>query len=85
MPTLSRSLAVLSAAVPLTGGLFVEVDPQADHHPGPPPAATALIGSAAEPVPDTTTDGRTHLAYELLLTNTLGGNATLRSLTVCGG
>ena len=30
------------------------------------------------------TDGRTHLAYELQLTNALGGNATMSSLTrVC--
>ena len=48
--------------------------------------ATPLIGAAiAEPVPVPATDGRTHLAYELQLTNALGGNATLDSLTVSAG
>ncbi len=51
-----------------------------------PPQATPLIGSAlAQPVPVPGTDGRTHLAYELTLTNTLGGNATLNSLTARAG
>ena len=86
MPTLSRSLAVLSAAVLLLAGCSSQSTPAPTTTPGPPPAATALIGSAlAEPVPVPATDGRTHLAYELLLTNTLGGNATLRSLTVAAG
>lgn len=54
--------------------------------PAPPPVATPLIGSAlADPIPVPATDGRTHLAYELLLTNALGGTATLRSLTVSAG
>ncbi len=54
--------------------------------PGPPPVATPLIGRAiAEPVPVPATDGRTHLAYELQLTNALGGDATLHSLTVSAG
>lgn len=51
-----------------------------------PPMATPLIGSVlASPVPVTATDGRTHLAYELVVTNTLGGNATLNSLTARAG
>lgn len=52
----------------------------------PPPMATPLIGSAlASPIPVPATDGRTHLAYELTLTNTLGGNATLNSLSAQAG
>ena len=51
-----------------------------------PPMLTSLIGAAlAEPVPVPATDGRTHLAYELQLTNTLSGNVTLQSLTVANG
>jgi len=47
----------------------------------PAPMATPLIGSVlADPVPVPATDGRTHLAYELMLTNVLGGNVTLTSL-----
>ena len=54
--------------------------------PGRPPMLTPLIGAAlAEPVPVPATDGRTHLAYELQLTNTLSGNVTLQSLTVANG
>lgn len=52
----------------------------------PPPMATPLIGAVlAPPVPVPATDGRTHLAYELTLTNVLGGNATLKALTVKSG
>jgi hypothetical protein len=52
----------------------------------PPPMATPLIGAVlAPPIPVPATDGRTHLAYELTLTNVLGGNATLKSLTVKTG
>lgn len=52
----------------------------------PPAVPTALIGRVlAEPVPVPSTDGRTHLVYEVLLTNTLGGNATLSSLTARDG
>ena len=54
--------------------------------PGRPPMLTPLIGAAlAEPVPVPATDGRTHLAYELQLTNTLSGAVTLQSLTVANG
>lgn len=57
-----------------------------DVTPGPPPMLTPLIGAAlAEPVPVPSTDGRTHLAYELQLTNTLSGTVTLQSLTAVSG
>jgi hypothetical protein len=53
---------------------------------GPTPMLTPLIGSpVADPVATPATDGRTHLAYELVLTNTLSGAATLNSLTVLSG
>lgn len=49
---------------------------------GPLPAvATPLIGSVlAPPVPVPATDGRVHLAYEVLLTNVLSQEVTLTSL-----
>lgn len=48
--------------------------------------ATPLIGAVvAPPVAVPATDGRTHLAYEVTLTNALSGNATLNSLTVKSG
>ena len=52
----------------------------------PAPMLTPLIGATvAEPVPVPATDGRTHLAYELTLTNTLPGNVTVNSLTARSG
>jgi hypothetical protein len=60
--------------------------PPASTTPGPPPMATPLIGSViAAPIPVPATDGRTHLAYELLLTNMSTGDATLNSLTALAG
>lgn len=45
--------------------------------------ATPVIASVvAAPVPVPTTDGKVHLAYELLVTNALGGDVTLTSLSV---
>ena len=82
---LPKILAGLVAAVALVGCSSGST-PSPSTAPGPPPAATPLIGSAlADPVAVPATDGRTHLAYELMLPNTLGGNATLRSLTVAAG
>lgn len=47
---------------------------------------TPVIGSVlAEPIPVPATDGRTHLAYELLLTNPMSGNVTLNSVSVTDG
>lgn len=54
--------------------------------PTPPPMATPLVGSViASPIPVPATDGRTHLAYELMLTNFSNGDATLNSLTALAG
>ncbi|MGV0744103.1 M23 family metallopeptidase [Mycolicibacterium sp. XJ870] len=51
-----------------------------------PPAATPVIGSVlAEPIPVPATDGRTHLAYELMLTNTMSANITLTSVSAVAG
>lgn len=52
----------------------------------PPPVATPVIGSVlAAPVPVPATDGRTHLAYELMLTNTMPSNVTLTSVSALAG
>ncbi|BBX32703.1 secreted peptidase [Mycolicibacterium mageritense DSM 44476 = CIP 104973] len=52
----------------------------------PPPAPTPVIASVvADPVPVPATDGRTHLAYELMLTNTMSGNVTVNSVSAMDG
>ncbi|MBU9762395.1 M23 family metallopeptidase [Mycobacterium sp. TNTM28] len=52
----------------------------------PPAAVTPVVGSVlAAPIPVAATDGRTHLAYELMLTNTSPGNVTLDSLSATTG
>jgi hypothetical protein len=62
---------------------------------GPPPAAPAPTGPAvvtpvvgsvlAPPMPVPATDGKTHLAYELVLTNTASQDVTLTSLAAVAG
>jgi hypothetical protein len=48
-----------------------------------PVAVTPVLASVvAAPVPAPATDGKTHLAYELMLTNTLGQEVTLTSVAV---
>ncbi|HEX2212187.1 MAG TPA: M23 family peptidase, partial [Mycobacterium sp.] len=51
---------------------------------GPDPSvATPLVAEAvAEPVAVPATDGKTHLAYEILLTNVLAEDVTLTSVAV---
>lgn len=50
------------------------------------PAATPLLARVvAAPVAVPATDGRTHLAYELLLTNVLNQDVTVQTVTVRGG
>jgi hypothetical protein len=52
----------------------------------PPAAVTPLIGATtADPIPVPATDGKTHIAYELLVTNTLPGDVTLNALTALDG
>ena len=51
-----------------------------------PAVFTPIVGSVvAEPVPVPATDGKTHLAYELELTNMLGQDATLTSVAAVAG
>ncbi|MDG4663018.1 M23 family metallopeptidase [Mycobacterium sp. 236(2023)] len=54
--------------------------------PQGPSVATPLVGRVlSAPIPVPTTDGKTHLAYELLLTNTLAQDVTLASVEVRSG
>lgn len=54
--------------------------------PSTPPAATPLLARVlAAPIPVPATDGRTHLAYELLLTNSMDQNVTVSSVAVRAG
>jgi murein DD-endopeptidase MepM/ murein hydrolase activator NlpD len=54
--------------------------------PAGPTVLTPVIGSVlAPPMPVAATDGKTHLAYELVLSNTLGQDVTLTSLAVKAG
>jgi hypothetical protein len=50
--------------------------------PGPSVATPIVASVVAAPIPVPTTDGKTHLAYELELTNVLAHDLTLTSLTV---
>ena len=60
--------------------------PESTTPAAPPPQPTPVIGSVvAEPVPVPATDGRTHLAYELTLTNTMPSDVTLTSVSVMAG
>ena len=83
----SAAILLLTLLVAGCGSATTRSDEQPEQTTtSPPPMATPLIGSVlAEPVPVPATDGRTHLAYEVQLTNALGGNATLESLTVSTG
>ncbi|WP_019971783.1 M23 family metallopeptidase [Mycobacterium sp. 141] len=87
-----RYSAVALALVPALAGALTACSssqsPQTDTTTAttPPAAATPVIGSViADPVPVPTTDGRTHLAYELMLTNTMPADVTLTSLTASAG
>lgn len=93
MPRAVRtSLALLGAVVLLAAcGAPAEKPPASSPSvapsPTPPPAAAGrvtpvLASVVAAPVPVPTTDGKRHLAYELQLTNALGGKVTLTSLSV---
>jgi hypothetical protein len=80
----TASLVAVAGAVSCSSGSTPsQSDPTTS---APPPMATPLVGSVlAPPVPVPATDGRTHLVYEVLLTNALGGPATLNSLTAKAG
>lgn len=84
---LVRSAAVLTALVTVAA-CSSAAPPAAPSTTTTRPAAmvTPLIGSStADPIPVPATDGKTHIAYELLVTNTLPGDVTLDSLTALDG
>ncbi|MHC9296224.1 M23 family metallopeptidase [Mycobacterium sp. LTG2003] len=83
--TLASGTALLALA--LTSCSSAETSqPESATTTTPPPVATPVIGSVlAEPVPVPATDGRTHLAYELMLTNTMPSNVTLTSVSALAG
>jgi hypothetical protein len=90
-----KALAVLGAAVLLAACQAPAEAPSQSSSAGgsttsvPPAAAgqaTPVLASVvAAPVAVPTTDGKRHLAYELQLTNSLGSDVTLKSLSVKAG
>jgi hypothetical protein len=75
----------LAAAVAVLAGCSSS-QPQTTPTSTPPAAVTPIVAAViADPVPMPATDGRTHLAYELALTNAQPGTATLTSLSVRSG
>jgi hypothetical protein len=97
--TLRNTLAILGAAALVAAcGTSTESPTQSTAASGPTESTPATAGAAgaaqftpvlvsvvAAPVPVPTTDGKVHLAYELQLTNALGGDVTLKSLSVKAG
>jgi hypothetical protein len=80
------SIAVVLALVLSACSSAETTESQSPTTTTPPPEPTPVIGSVlAAPVPVPTTDGRTHLAYELMLTNTMPGNVTLNSVSAKDG
>src|ERR1700723_2285105 len=60
--------------------------PPATPTPLGPVAVTPIVGSVlAPPMPVAATDGKTHLAYELVLTNTSGQDVTVTSVAAVSG
>lgn len=81
-PILAAALAVALTACSSAG--TPESEPTTTT--SPPPQPTPVIASVvADPIPVPATDGRTHLAYELMLTNTMSGNVTLNSVSAMAG
>ncbi|QNJ93715.1 peptidoglycan DD-metalloendopeptidase family protein [Mycolicibacterium fluoranthenivorans] len=92
MTALIRWAAVLFSTVAVTAGCTGETTrsapPTSSTSPAPAgePVATPLLARpVAAPIPVPGTDGRTHLAYELLLTNVLSQDVTVSTVTVQGG
>lgn len=74
------------AAIGLVAACSSSSPPAATTAAAPPAMATPLIGSTtADPIPVPATDGKTHIAYEVLVTNTLPGDVTLDALTALDG
>lgn len=82
-----KTVVALGAALTLTACGSDEPPPAATPTTTTTPAvATPVIGSVlAAPIPVPATDGRTHLAYELILTNMQSDNATLTSVSALSG
>ena len=98
MPTRARSIVAVLFAVALTvascssatdGQQGTAQSPSAttsSTSPEVPVAFTPVLAKVvAAPVPVPATDGKTHLAYELELTNTLNQEVTLTSVAVHAG
>jgi murein DD-endopeptidase MepM/ murein hydrolase activator NlpD len=95
MTALMRWAAVLFSTVAVTAGCTGSTGettrsatPTSSTSPAPAgePVATPLLARpVAAPIPVPGTDGRTHLAYELLLTNVLSQDVTVSTVTVQGG
>ncbi|NIH93526.1 M23 family metallopeptidase [Mycolicibacterium fluoranthenivorans] len=95
MTALMRWAAVLFSTVVVTAGCTGSTGettrsatPTSSTSPAPAgePVATPLLARpVAAPIPVPGTDGRTHLAYELLLTNVLSQDVTVSTVTVQGG
>jgi len=88
------AVAVLAACSPSTEQASTETSATSSSPPAPTsttstpaaPAATPLLARVlAAPVPVPATDGRTHLVYELLLTNSMNQDVTVDSVLVRPG
>jgi peptidase M23-like protein len=87
-----RTFAVLLGIVALTVSCTSSTEtpmapktsttPSADPDTGPSVVTPLLASAIAPPIPVPATDGKVHLAYELLLTNVLNQELTLTSLDV---
>ena len=98
MPTRTRTIAAVLGALALTiascsssteSSQETTQSPSATANAAPrdvPVAVTPVLASVvAAPVPVPATDGKTHLAYELQLTNVLTQDVTITSVEVLAG
>jgi len=91
LTVLSTTAAIVTACTPTTepgatAPSGTSSNPAAPPSPDEPAAFTPILGRVvAAPIPVPATDGKVHLAYELLLTNVLGQDAKLSSVSVVAG
>src|SRR5215207_5744977 len=96
MHTRARTVAAILGVLTVAGAACSPAEQSNDATPSAtapappepevPVAITPVLANVVSaPVPASATDGRTHLAYELALTNTLGQEVTLTSVTVRAG
>src|SRR5690242_5283053 len=92
----TRTVAAILGVLVLAAAACSPAEQATETTPPPPPpphsvpalpvVATPVTASVVSaPVPAPSTDGKTHLAYELALTNTLGQEVTLTSVAVRAG